>query len=1389
MPAFNWNKEQYAAINANGGSVLVSAAAGSGKTAVLSERAVLKLTHPDESKRTGADRLAVVTFSNAAAAEMRERISRRLYEKLLENPDSTWIMRQRLLLQNADICTIHSFCGKLIRENFYRLSLSPDFRISEENELSSVRVSIIEELTERYLSDSENNGGFLLLFENVCRSGNDKDFTSLILQMERYVTADPFPSRLLSRIKEMYKHPKPLAEWELSRLLLSEAAGKAEAALCMYKEARECCTEYGIADSRLLKDIAAFMETAEGILLAAKRGDFDALRELLSGGGYKKKTSTKDAMGYRRILGLVNQAYSLLSSISGAICSTESEYLEDMKAQYPMIEALCEVTEQYLASLESLKRERGIMEFNDLEQYSVRLLAEEKDGRYCQTEIAREISSRYDEIMIDEYQDTNPVQDLIFRAIAKDSGNYGNEIGEGDNFFLVGDVKQSIYKFRRAMPLLFSQKLDRYPDYPYPSEEDTTLTSHLSGEGGDTPPTSYLSEENGGTPPASYPSEENSGTSPTSLLSEGDNGTPPTSHLSEENPSRTPTDTSAAPQIPEIPYPTRIILSKNYRSREEITSFANFVFSQIMSRECGEIDYDSSHELKFGATYYPEKQAAGGEQEQSSSAQSVKEQPSTAQSAGEQSSSAQSAQEQDTQSNRTEFCLLCPEKRRGGEEGAEDSDEAEQSEARYIAERISQMIGGGFLVTDKESKKLRVCTPDDFCVLLFSVKGDAGANIVSALADVGIPARRSDNDERFFDKVQISTIISYLRVIDNPLRDIPLLAVLSSPMFGFSPDKLAQIRLRSKTASLYSALLMQAGDGDAQCREFLETTARLRQSAVTSTVGRLISEMLTVTSYDSIIRAGAGGEERLGSVRLLIEYAAGFEKSGFKGLSKFMRRIDIMSERGDDLAVPSPSLGGKGAVTVMTIHKSKGLEFPVCILSGLGVNHSSKPEGRLSLHPRYLLGMDMKTADGAYRYRPFAASAIRAVNQREAVSEHIRVLYVAMTRAKEKMIMTASVPNIDKFICDSASLICRSEEGVYSVNPYAVSGTVRYAAWIMACILRSRSSYDLRQICQLPERCVLSANEDGGTPASHLPKEEFGGTPASHLPKEEFGAVRVNIVSGGDWDKYAAAATPPAAKGGEDTTSLSTTTSVDGGEVQKLREKFAYRYPYRELREIPAKVVATSLNKKIGGENPLEGLSRRPSFMQKDGMNAAERGTALHKFMELCDCSLAAESAEREVTRLVSLGFLSEEEAAVVDLEKIYSFFAGEAGRLIKSADEVYRERRFTVLLPEEYYSYLKPEAEGQSEQADGQTSGGNSILRGEDIVLQGECDLVLVKDGKLTIIDYKTDRERNPDAYAANYGGQLRLYSFAMSEVTGCEAERLCIYSFTLGRLIEVSF
>ena len=1177
-----WTTDQQHAIECCKGSVLVSAAAGSGKTTVLVERVIRRLT--DEDNPCSAEDLLIVTFTRAATAQMREKIGAAILKRLSEDPTDRHLRRQYMLLPFAKICTIDSFCNDLVRENFHALGISPDYSLLDNETAVIMKNDVCEAMLERaYEEDSD--GSFSGLSDMMSSGSSDEDFAKLIIKMYDISTAYPFPDLWLDSLIEEYSQPdinKSCWGGIIKKYvcdMLDYCVSSSNDMMAAMESDSIVADAYGAA---VQSDINMYAELREKV-----NRDWDEALEAFNTVKYMGlgrvpkgyESETKNAVMTAR-----KKLKDLLKKVPNIMCVSSGEHSEDVRLMRGPVTKLIELVKQFDREYSAEKDKMNSADFSDILHRALNLLAV-SDGRggYIKTDLARELSSHYVEILVDEYQDINEAQDMIFKAISADE----------NNLFTVGDVKQSIYRFRQAMPEIFLRRR-------------STTHSFESGK-----------------------------------------------------------------------YPLGITLGSNFRSRVGVTSCVNYIFRQLMSTEAGELEYDDSEALNAAAEY-PERD--------------------------------------------TPDCELHVVTDKGNRA------DTLEAQARYVARYIDRTVREGKTLVTKGGA-LHPASYGDFCILLRTAK-NVSSVYANALSERGIPVF-SPETGGFFEAAEISFILSLLRVLDNPVQDIPLAAVMLSPLFGFSAGELADIRASAKerleageTEPLYRSVTASADEGDEKAAAFLKKIESLRRLSLTLSAGELVRRVCEETGFDAIAGAMPDGERRRLNIGLLCDYAEKYEAAGNLGLSGFIRFIDKVARTSGDLATAARPSENADIVRIMTVHQSKGLEFPICILADMQhtFNERDNTESVL-ISSSAGLGMKRRTEDGISVYDTASRRAAVITSERMGRSEEMRVLYVALTRAKENLVMVTSVPNPEKGLAKVA-VECGIGE---RANPFAVLRMNNFSDLVLTALMRHPAADELRKLSGVDVQIFL--------------------------PEKDRFKLKVVVSDSESFMTESANEQKIAAK------------PVFFDEVC---ERLDYSDPRSVLSSVPAKRAASDGSER--GINREYFASSRPAFMSSGGLTPAQRGTATHKFMQFSNYAAARAGIESELARLVDDGFLSEDEGKAVNIGAAKRFFMSSLAERIFASDNVMREKKFAALFPAKFFY---PELTGEAAE--------------EKIVVQGIADCVFVEDGKLVIVDYKTDTGVDAEALLDRYSAQLGIYREALSQALGMPVKETLLYSFFMNSTVKV--
>ncbi|MDD5864580.1 MAG: helicase-exonuclease AddAB subunit AddA [Firmicutes bacterium] len=1162
--------QQAQAVENRGGKLLVSAAAGSGKTKVLVDRLLRYLTDPNDP--ANLDDFLIITYTKAAASELRSKIASKLTEQIALQPENRHLQKQMQRLFLTKISTVHGFCADILREYAYRLDIAADFRVADENECRELRERVLTELLDRAYETAAENPNFRAFVDTQGVGRSDRQLPELIEKVydssRCHLNPDGWLEKCLTDGNPEGISDATQTVWgDFLIRDLQDYLNCQIAVLCQCAEGAEACP--GLEKAAVtLKDALHQLEALRGM---ESWDEIAGHRELTFGTLRFPTKNNPDPELTEQIKAAWKACKDGVKKKLLPFANDSRQILADLEQSAAAARGLIALVRQFDRDYTAAKRSRRCLDFGDLEQKTLDLLLGKSRGN--PTAAASEIGRRYREILVDEYQDSNGVQDAIFDALTR----------EKQNCFLVGDVKQSIYQFRLADPGIFLKKYRQY----VPAEDAEP------GQG------------------------------------------------------------------------RKIMLSHNFRSGAEIIEAVNDVFRTCMRPRVGGLVYGEAEALREGIPHVP----------------------------------LESAVELDV---------------------IETRENQYPEEAAFVAERIAQMIREGTPV--REGDKLRPVRPEDIVILLRS-PGSAGGYFQQALEERGIRCASGGGTD-LLQTEEIGTLHSLLQIIWNPRQDIPLISALASPIFGFTADELAQIRSRQKKGAFYDALL---GSDLPKAQAFARTLDTLRRCARRNPLTVLLEQCLSMTRLDSVYAAMPGGEAKSENLRIFYQMAADFEQGNQKDLGQFLDFLDAMAEKG----LPSAATSNAGCVTIMSIHKSKGLEFPVVFLSNLSRRFNRESQQAQILCDRDLgLGLSVADTENRVRYSSIAKRAIAGKMASESLSEELRVLYVAMTRARDRLIMTYADKNPEKILRDCAlrqdfdngELLCR-EAGCPG-------------QWVLLAALRHTEAGALHALGGRPKETTLGPHP-----------------------------WRIQVVQA-----------PEAAGGGE--LLQGDRSAMPEGVEQTLQNALSFQYPHLPATKSPSKQTATGRKGRVKDAEAAEDTQepkciqrefRRPSFLSGE-RSGKSYGSAIHaalQYLRYEKCG-SVSSVEEEIQDLVDRRFLTPEQGAMVDCGKIAAFFQTDIGRKLRSGSPCLREFKFSIL-------------------DDGRNYGDG--LEGERVLLQGVVDCALLEPDGITVLDFKTDHvtEETVVAAAERYRLQVQTYGDALSRIYEMPIKRKLLYFFQLDRFVEV--
>ncbi len=1264
----SWTKEQKKVIDLRNRNLLVSAAAGSGKTAVLVERIINRIT--EKSHPVDIDRLLIVTFTNAAAAEMRERIGAAIEKALSCAPENEHLQRQLTLVHNAQITTIDSFCLYVIRNHFHEIDLEPNFRIGDEGELRLLKEDVLRKVLEE--NYEEGAPGFLALVEGYSPGRSDAALHEMILSLYEFSQSYPWPEEWLKMCRRGYGVDdeaginecfwiQPLTE--TIRYVVCDLAGLARQALAL------TCDEDGpqMYERAIRSDLEKYIQIAQC-------EHFTDFWKALNGLTYDRLPSSRgfdgDKEKLEKVKALRDKAKDVVKKLKCQyfFCSPAT-MAEQLRRTEPMAAELARLASSFAAAFAAEKRRKNLVDFGDLEHFALEILVDRETKEARRT--AEEFKDAYEEIMIDEYQDSNYVQETILRAVSRETRGK-------NNIFMVGDVKQSIYRFRLARPELFMEKYDTY----------TTDDSDRQ----------------------------------------------------------------------------RIDLHKNFRSREEVLSFINDIFYKIMAKDLGNVAYDSEAALYPGAVYpLPEDQ---GDKEMFEPEVLL-------------------FDNHDDLLADLETAAFHPE-----------SLDKKQMEARMTAGRIAELLKSQF-VTDRETGKLRRIRCCDIVILLRSLSGWADT-FAAVLNDAGIPAH-TVSATGYFSAVEVQTVLAMLRILDNPRQDIPLAAVLRSPVAGLTDEELALLKLSGGEADFHAGVLLRCeevcgetkrapggSEGetetgteaetalDRKLRRFYRLYLKLRALVPDTPIHELIEVLLKETGYGDYAAAMPAGARRRANLRMLVEKAIAYENTSYKGLFHFVRYIDKLQKYDVDFGEADLTGENEDVVRIMSIHKSKGLEFPVVFVCGLGKHFNRRDvQSRMVLHPELGMGLDCMDGERRVKSPTIVKKAVAKQTELENLGEELRVLYVALTRAKEKLILTGGMKDAAEALetIRETALAKGAQREEKTLSYLEREGASGYLDWILPALCAYGGRYKIRV-----------------TGVAELAASEM---------EKQIGSV---------FDREAC---------------MEQIRGADAGLKEALDRRFSFCYPNRSdllrknkysVSELKHRAMREHFEREQEENVPLfvreeivpyiPPFARRQEEEKEESGRGALRGTAMHRVMECCEFN-AGVSVEMQIEQMLADGKITQEAKELVKVPLVEAFFASAAGVRMKKAEaagRLFKEKPFVMGFTAEELAAFGFDEPGEQKEEMRQTvspARGADVHNdeaGEDLTLiQGIIDVFWVEEDGIVVLDYKTDRVKNAAELAARYAAQLHLYAEALERICNRDGERRVrvkerlLYSFRLGEIIAV--
>ena len=1225
-----WTKEQEQAICEKNTNILVAAAAGSGKTAVLVERIINKIIN----ENIDIDKLLVVTFTNAAASEMRERVLNAIYEKLENDSENQNLQRQITLLNKASICTIDSFCLDVVRNHFYELdNVSPNFRIGDTTEIELLKQEIIEEIFEKKYEEEDKD--FNTLINTYTSYRDDTPLKEIILKIYNYIQSNPFPEKWLNEKIEMFNlEGKNEEHSDFSNTVWGEE---------LLKEVEE----------ELIDDITALQDIEDSLSFDPElnkfwqtiRSDIDMLQTLKNNlDNWDRAYEISKNINFvtwprKKIESSIKEEAKIIrddvkkklnKAINKILICDSDEAKQDIQDMYNVLDKLKYVILEFQEEFSKRKRERNIVDFNDIEHFALKILLKEtEEGKIEPTDVAKKYKEKYIEIAIDEYQDSNLVQEYILNAVSK-----------GDNIFMVGDVKQSIYKFRQAMPELF---LDKYKNYK--KIEDKKQEDNL-----------------------------------------------------------------------------KIKLFKNFRSRENVLKFTNLIFQDIMSNLLGDIEYNQEEYLNLGAQYPEEKQNLNTE-----------------------------INIIDLKENEEEQNNVSTEDLNENVENEEQQERIEdiELEARFVANKIKEIVQNKYQIWDAKKDKYRDIKYKDIVVLLRSTSNIAPI-FEQEIIRLDMPVF-SDSSQEYLDSIEIQTIMSLLKIIDNPMQDIPLVTVLRSNIGKFTDDELVEIRLSDKYENYYICMKKAKLDVNPKLKDkiqrFFESIEKWRKEQEYLSLDELIWKIYIDTGYYNYVGLMPNGALRQANLKMLFQRAKQYESSNFKGLYNFINFIEKLRLSSGDLGAAKLIGENDDVIRIMSIHKSKGLEFPVVFLSSTGKQFNLMDLNQnILLHQEMGIGVKYINYERQVQYDTLTKTAMRNKILVETLSEEMRILYVALTRAKEKLFITGLSKDYEKEAENIEKQICRYPKYLDKINPILVKKYKRYLDWIMLVYnYEKETAKSFVDFNIYKKKELLDSFED-------IKKEEIDAK--EFLEKQD----------------------------------------VDNDKIKKIEEILNWSYDYELSTTIPTKTSVTKIKQMQNEENIETTLDNylidaekneknkekvqenslpKPQFLRKeddDKLTSAQKGTLVHLCLQ--KLNEKQEYTLQEIKDLINelelRQIITNKEARSISTYKILAFTKSTIWKELRKAKTVEKEKPFYINIPaKEIY---------------------NQEIE-EDILVQGIIDLYYINENdKLVLVDYKTDYvEKGKEEELLNkYRKQLDLYKRALESALNRKVDKVYIYSVYLEKEIK---
>ncbi len=1196
MANVKWTEEQQQAINEKGANILVAAAAGSGKTAVLVERIINKVIN----EKIDIDRILVVTFTSAAASEIRERILEAIYKKLEENPEDTNLQKQINLINKANISTIHSFCLDVIRNNFYELDISSSFRVADTTEIELMKYEVLDELfEEKYLSNDKDFEDLINIYTGY---RGDEGLQNLVLNIYKFIQSSPFPEKWLNDKVNLFKNTnQDFAQTIWGKTILENIEEELTEGIMQLQNILKDMKKIDEL-SKFTKIIQEDIYNLEDILRYTNSWD-NTLTKINNLVWQKWPTDKKITIDLKEQAKEVrNKVKEIINkSIKKKIAYDSIQANEDINEMHVTLTKLKNLLVEFMFKFASKKKEKNVVDFNDIEHFALKILIGENGEA---TELAKKYREKFQEIAIDEYQDSNLVQEQILTSISK-----------GNNIFMVGDVKQSIYKFRQARPELF---LEKYKNY----------------------------------------------------------------NLKQE--------------IPDNSLGLKIQLFKNFRSRENILNITNLVFQNIMSEKVGEIEYNEKEYLNYSAGY-------------------------------------KEPEENTDYAGKTELHIIDLKEKEEifiNDEEIDEKIEVEKIEnsvleAKFVAKKINELLNSNYMVFDKE-QGYRKITPKDIIILLRATTNIAPI-YEKELADLNLPVF-SDSSSQYLDTMEIQIIVSILKIINNPIQDIPLVTVLRSPIFAFTDNDLISIRLTDKSCSFYESMIKARLVVNEQLNSKIDNVIyyleKWKQEEKYLPLDELIWQIYIDTNLINIVGLMPNGAIRQANLKMLFEKAKQFENASFKGLFNFINFIDRLKNNNGDLSSAKLIGENENVIRIMSIHKSKGLEFPVVFLCGTGKSFNMRDLNEdILLHQDMGIGPKLIDFERRIEYDTLAKEAIKLKIKLETLSEEQRILYVALTRAKEKLIITGISKDLEKDFKQKRELLQIYNENMNIIDYKLVKKYKTYLDWLELVYLKNEN-----KITDIATLYTYTKTD--------LEKE------LNNKEQEKLNNIKEKIFE----------------------------NTKDLKDTENIKEILNWKYRYKKSSEIPTKTAVTRLQAE---EDKKIELTEIPKFMGKEKkITPAEKGTLMHLCIQRLNekQTYTKETIKQMIQSLVLKEIITTTEADAINIDTLYKYTKSALWNDLSKAKEIHKEQPFYINIPaKEIYENIETD---------------------ENILVQGIIDLYYIsEDNKLILIDYKTDYVKKPEELINKYKTQLSIYKKALENSLNRRVDETYIFSTNWGQSLNVPF